>query len=70
MPASQRWPSEIVTHIHKGQSFHCKVDFDPVNGKPHGFYLYRGDRSKDEDIDEVLDEISRKGSRVMQGRRP
>ena len=70
MAKVERWPAEIVTHKHKGQEFHCRVDFDPRTGKPHGFYLYRGDRSKDEDIDEVFDEISRKGSRVMQRRYP
>jgi len=70
MRETTRWPSEIVTHVHKGQSYHLKVDFDPKSGKPHGFYLYRGDRSKDEDIDQIFDEVSRKGSRVMQGRYP
>jgi hypothetical protein len=70
-----RWPAEIVTHIHKPkggkpQAFHCRVDFTP-EGKPHGFYIYRGDRTgQGHEIDDILDEISRKGSRVMQGRYP
>lgn len=72
-PAWQRWPAEIVTHIHKrgdtALTLHGKVDFDPVSGKPHGIYLWRADR-EGMDIDNALDELSRKISRVMQGRYP
>ena len=67
---NERWPATIVTHQHKGRAWNSKIDFHPETGKPHGFYIYRGDRSKDEEIDDILDEISRKASRAMQGRWP
>lgn len=70
---SQRWPAEIVTHTHKRGdvllTLHGKVDFDPKTMKPHGIYIWRGDR-EGMDIDNALDELSRKISRVMQGRYP
>ncbi len=70
----QRWTAEIVTHKHKRGDLelelHCKVDFDAA-GKPHGFKIWRTDKTgTGHDIDEALDEISRKGSRVMQHRYP
>ena len=70
-----RWPAEIVTHLHKrGDTeleLHCKVDFDPQTGAAKGFKIWRTDKTgTGHDIDEALDEISRKGSRVIQGLYP
>lgn len=75
MAKVERWPAEIVTHKHKRGDvmieLHCKVDFDPETGSPHGFKIWRTDKTgTGHDIDEALDEISRKGSRVMQRRFP
>jgi hypothetical protein len=74
MPQLNRWPAEIVTHKFKcpeGEiELHCKVDFSP-DGRPHGFKIWRTDKMGTGHIlDEGLDEISRKGSRVLQRRYP
>ncbi len=76
MPSKpERWPAEIVTHKFKSLDgeieLHCKVDFDPRDGRPHGFKIWRTDKmGTGHVLDEGLDEISRKGSRVMQRRYP
>jgi hypothetical protein len=69
----QRWPAEIITYRDKKRDgapeFNAKIDFDPKTGKPWGVFIWRSDKTT-QDVDEDLDELSRKISRVMQRRYP
>ena len=72
MPKTERWPAEVITYKAKrdgSPEFNAKVDFDPKTGKPCGVFIWRSDRTT-QDVDDDLDELSRKISRVMQRRYP
>lgn len=68
----QRWPAEIVTYKARrsgAPEFNAKIDFDPKTGSPCGVFIWRTDRAT-QDVDDDLDDLSRKISRVMQKRSP
>jgi hypothetical protein len=72
MGKAQRWPAEIVTYRARREGapeFNAKVDFDPATGKPCGVFIWRTDRTT-QDVDDDLDDLSRRISRVMQRRYP
>lgn len=68
-----RWPSIILTHeiTEDGRKteLNCRIDLIK-DGKARGVYIWRDGYNKGHDIDKALDKISRKISRVMQGRAP
>ena len=66
MRKNERYPALTIEH----GNFCVRVDFDPQNEmRAHGLYIWRPNRTGDE-IDDVLDEISRKASRAIQKRVP
>lgn len=72
MGKSDRWPAEIVTYKAKrdgAPEFNAKIDFHPKTGQPWGVFIWRSDKTT-QDVDDDLDDLSRKISRVMQRRYP
>lgn len=74
---SERWNAEIITYRGKRKKvkgeadaaapeYNVKIDFTP-EGKPHGIMIWRTDKT-DQAIDDDLYELSRKASRIMQGK--
>lgn len=75
MKQTDRWPAIILSHPitedGKQTELHCRIDIIPETGKAHGVMIWRDNgMGKGHDIDKAFDKISRKISRVMQGRAP
>lgn len=64
MRKSERFPAVTIEH----GGFCVRIDFDPQNDlRAHGVYIWRPDKTS-HDIDDLLDELSRKCSRAIQKR--
>lgn len=69
----ERWPAITLSYPidDAGTQLNCRIDIRPDTGKAHGVMIWRDNgMGKGHKLDIGFDKLSRKLSRVIQGREP